>query len=68
MTAFVGHLAAGGHLPPGADHARLPDACWVLTSPELYRLCTADRGWSPDLYEEWLAGMLSATLLGTAAA
>jgi AcrR family transcriptional regulator len=68
MTAFVAHLAAGGHLPPGADRTRLADACWVLTSPQLYRLCTAGRGWTPDVYEEWLAGMLSATLLGTARA
>jgi hypothetical protein len=27
-----------------------------------------DRGWSPDVYEEWLGAMLSATLLGTGTA
>lgn len=61
-TAFVGHLAATGHLRPGQDPDRAAEACWVLTAPELYRLCT-DRGWSADTYEEWLARMLTATLL-----
>ncbi|GGM90829.1 hypothetical protein ACFFX1_19330 [Dactylosporangium sucinum] len=63
MTAFVGHLAAAGHLRGGLDPAAAADACWVLLSPQLYRLSTVDRGWTADAYEEWLTRMLAASLL-----
>ncbi|GAA3751915.1 helix-turn-helix domain-containing protein [Streptomyces tremellae] len=64
VTAFVDHLAEAGALRPGADTARLADACWALTGPQLYTLLTADRGWRADAYETWLAGMLTAALTG----
>ncbi|MFJ4679317.1 TetR/AcrR family transcriptional regulator [Kitasatospora sp. NPDC088783] len=64
VTAFVGHLADAGVLPPGGDPARLADACWALTGPQLFTQLTAGRGWSADAYQEWLAGLLAAALLG----
>jgi AcrR family transcriptional regulator len=67
-AAFVGHLANSGHLRAGLDRARAADACWVLLSPQLYRMCTIDRGWTSDAYEAWLARMLAATLLPTVGA
>ncbi|WP_330186412.1 helix-turn-helix domain-containing protein [Dactylosporangium sp. AC04546] len=63
VTAFVGHLAATGHLRPGLDPAAAADACWVLLSPQVYRLSTVDRGWTADAYEDWLCRMLVAALL-----
>jgi AcrR family transcriptional regulator len=63
VTGFVGHLAAGGHLRPGLDPAEAADACWLLLSPQVYRMATADRGWSADTYGEWLTRMLTAALL-----
>ena len=65
VTAFVDHLATGGHLPAGRDPAAAAEEVWLLTAPEVYRLCTAGRGWSTDRYEGWLRRMLTATLLGT---
>ncbi|MFI5906895.1 TetR/AcrR family transcriptional regulator [Dactylosporangium sp. NPDC051541] len=62
-TRFVGHLAEGGHLRPGLDAVQAADACWLLLSPQVYRLATSGRGWSADDYEAWLARMLTAALL-----
>ncbi|MFE2885427.1 TetR/AcrR family transcriptional regulator [Streptomyces sp. NPDC059272] len=62
ITAFVTHLAETGALDPAADPAQLADAAWALTGPQLYTKLTADRGWSTDTYEAWLAAMLTATL------
>jgi len=68
VTAFVGDLAATGHLRAGADPVLAADACWILLSPQVFHLCTTGRGWSPDTYETWLAAMLAATLLPPPAA
>ena len=35
------------------------DLIHALMSPELYRLLVVDRGWSPERYEPWLAGLLA---------
>ncbi|MFI7541133.1 TetR/AcrR family transcriptional regulator [Actinoplanes sp. NPDC049599] len=66
VTAFVGHLAEGGHLSAGRDLTAAAEEAWLLTAPEVYRLCTAERGWSADRYEDWLRRMLTAVLLGSA--
>jgi hypothetical protein len=34
------------------------DVIHALMAPELYRLLVADRGWTPERYEEWLAATL----------
>jgi AcrR family transcriptional regulator len=64
VTAFVGHLAEQRHLPHGRDPSAAAEEAWVLTAPEVYRLCVQARGWSPDRYEDWLRRMLTAALLG----
>lgn len=61
VTAFVGRLAGRGQCT-AADLGAVADACWVLTGPQVYTRLTADRGWSADAYEGWLAGVLAATL------
>lgn len=40
------------------------ETVWALTSAEVFRLCTADRGWSVEEYAEWLAVSLEALLFG----
>jgi AcrR family transcriptional regulator len=62
-TAFVRHLADTGLLGAGVDAERAADACWVLTSPQVYQLCIGGRGWSADDYQAWLAAQLTATLI-----
>jgi AcrR family transcriptional regulator len=61
--ALVTHLAGSGLLAAGRDPAIAADACWALTGPRLFLDLTADRGWQPDLYEDWLTRMLIANLL-----
>ncbi|MFD3307006.1 TetR/AcrR family transcriptional regulator [Streptomyces sp. NPDC058694] len=63
VTAFVTHLDETGALGPAADPAHLADAVWALAGPQLYTQLTAGRGWSADTYENWLADMLTATLV-----
>ncbi|HEX4087347.1 MAG TPA: TetR/AcrR family transcriptional regulator [Trebonia sp.] len=66
VTAFVTHLGAQGVLRPGLSIAQAADACWALTGPQLFTQLTAHRGWPPGTYQDWLAGILAATLLDTA--
>jgi AcrR family transcriptional regulator len=64
VTGFVRHLEAAGMLGDGIDPEVAAESCWVLVSPEVYRLCVTVRGWSGDAYETWLTRMLTATVLG----
>lgn len=63
VTAFVTHLHEQGALRPGTSTAQAADACWALTGPQLFTQLTAGRAWTPGSYEDWLAGLLAATLL-----
>ncbi|SNQ45541.1 putative TetR-family transcriptional regulator [Frankia canadensis] len=62
-TALVTHLAATGGLRAGLDADQARDTVWTLISPDVHRLLVADRGWSPDDYERWLADTLVAALI-----
>jgi AcrR family transcriptional regulator len=68
LAPLYGLLAQAGPevtqmLAAGCDQATAADACWALTGPRLFLDLTADRGWPPDLYEDWLTRMLTANLL-----
>ena len=63
VTAFVAHLDEAGVVDPDADPAYAADALWALAGPQLYTQLTAGRGWSADTYEDWLAAILTATIL-----
>jgi AcrR family transcriptional regulator len=63
VRALVTHLADAGLLAAGRDPAAAADACWALTGPRLFLDLTADRGWPPSQYEDWLTRMLTANLL-----
>lgn len=56
-------LAQKGALKPGLDAATATEIHWALSSPEMYRLLVRERGWSPQRYEEWLAGTAAELLL-----
>jgi AcrR family transcriptional regulator len=64
VTAFVRSVESTGRLGAGVDPVAAAESCWVLTAPEVYRLCVVVRGWSGDAYEAWLSRMLTATVLG----
>lgn len=64
VRAFVSHLAREGHLLSALGQGQAADACWALTSPQLFARLTQARGWTAETYQRWLTDMLSATLLG----
>ncbi|MEV4512841.1 helix-turn-helix domain-containing protein [Dactylosporangium sp. NPDC049525] len=63
VGAFVAHLAEQGILRAGLPVQRAADACWALTSPQVYAQLTGARGWPQDVYVAWLAGVLGSSLL-----
>ncbi|MEU5655203.1 helix-turn-helix domain-containing protein [Streptomyces sp. NPDC047737] len=46
----------------GIDTARAADLLYGLLSPELYLVFVRDRGWSPEVWEEWACASLTAQL------
>jgi AcrR family transcriptional regulator len=56
-------LARAGALRPELSEREAADIIHALMSPEVYRLLVADRGWSPERYERWLAQTLAGQLL-----
>lgn len=57
MTAVAGELAGGLSL----SNAR--DILWAFTGRDMYRMFVVERGWTSDVYEEWLTDVLVKTLL-----
>ncbi len=55
MRNLVNDLRQAGGLRPGLSIADAADSIWVTNSPELYVLLTAERNWTADHYETWLA-------------
>ena len=55
MRKLVQDLEAAGGLRSGLSVDEAADVIWATNSSELYLLLTAERGWSPDRYERWLA-------------
>jgi TetR/AcrR family transcriptional regulator, regulator of autoinduction and epiphytic fitness len=62
LGSLMGLLAQKDALKPGLIVEAATDIYWALSSPEVYRLLVRVRGWTPQRFEEWLAGT-SATLL-----
>jgi hypothetical protein len=56
-------LAQTGALRPGLREREAGDIIHALMSPEVYRLLVGEGGWSPERYEQWLAGILIDQLL-----
>ncbi|HVW41941.1 MAG TPA: helix-turn-helix domain-containing protein [Amycolatopsis sp.] len=56
-------LARSGALRPGLREQDAADIIHALMSPEVFTLLVADRRWSPQRYERWLAQTLQDQLL-----
>jgi AcrR family transcriptional regulator len=63
QRAVVEDLHARDALRPGLDVARAAAILWTLNHPDVYRLLVAERGWTPDEHEEWLAELVCSQLL-----
>jgi AcrR family transcriptional regulator len=51
-------LAAKTALRDGYDVDTVTDVLWSLGSPMVYRKTVAERGWTPERYEAWIADAL----------
>ena len=66
MAFFIEALLLNGALRPGLSATSAAETAWALSSAEMYRLLTVDRGWSGDQYEAWLGESLILLLLPSA--
>jgi AcrR family transcriptional regulator len=53
-------------LDPSLPVSEAADIVYAAMSPDVYRILTVDRGWTPDMYERWLSRVLGSLLRGTA--
>ncbi|HSZ41641.1 MAG TPA: helix-turn-helix domain-containing protein [Trebonia sp.] len=60
---FACSLARLGALRAGMSERDAADIFHAIASPDVYQLLVADRGWSPDRYQEWLTATLVDQLL-----
>jgi AcrR family transcriptional regulator len=56
-------LARAGSLRAGLQETDAVDVIHALMSPEVYRLLVADRLWTPEQYQHWLATTLIQQLI-----
>lgn len=63
MGIVIQHVTANGPLRAGLSQDQAADTLWSLTSPEIFRLLTVDRGWSKQQYIDWLTDSLIRLLL-----
>ena len=63
MMRVAGWVAEKGPLRTGLTVADAADIVWTLTSADVHRLVTVDRGWPGEQYERWLGDTLIALLL-----
>lgn len=53
------NVKAGGAMVAGRElSGPAAEGLWALLSQEVYELLTGSAGWSPDEYEQWLAGAI----------
>jgi len=62
LEGFVASLRP--HLAQDISVRNANDILWAFSNEELYRELVAERGWSHDRYERWLARTLRMQLLG----
>jgi AcrR family transcriptional regulator len=56
-------LHEAGRLRPELNQGTARDIFWMFTSRDAYRMLVRERGWSPQKYQDWLAGTLVHSLL-----
>ena len=63
QSRIVEALARRDCLRPDLSQTEAADIIYTMMSPEVFRILTAERGWSEDDYESWLARTLRNQLL-----
>jgi AcrR family transcriptional regulator len=63
LAFFVHNLSSHAPLRQGLEEEQATEIVWTLSSPEVFRLLTQDRGWSREQYTAWLGEALTRLLL-----
>ena len=63
-----GRCHARVHLRSGLSEAHATDIMWAIANPNTHRRLVAERRWTGDEYERWLAHALTCSLLETESA
>jgi AcrR family transcriptional regulator len=63
QSRIAAALVERGALDPSLDPSEAADFVYMLWSPDVHRILTVERGWTPEQYEAWLARTMSGTLL-----
>jgi AcrR family transcriptional regulator len=63
QRAIVERLHERRHLRQGLDIDRAADILWTINHPNTWQLLVADRGWTPEQYEQWTGDLACAQLL-----
>jgi hypothetical protein len=62
QSRIVAALVSRDALDPDLTRAEAADVVYALMSPEVHRILSVERGWSPDRYEAWLTRSLRTLL------
>jgi AcrR family transcriptional regulator len=63
MRAMAQVLADRGALKPDLTPSEAADVLWLLNDPGVYHRLVIEQHWSPDRYQDWLAGALTSLLI-----
>lgn len=63
QRAIVEALDSDDALRPGLGVDRAADLLWTLNHPDVWRLLVAERGWTPEDYEQWFGDTACSQLL-----
>jgi AcrR family transcriptional regulator len=67
QSRIVAALVERDALDPDLDAAKAADMVYAFMSPDVHRILTVDRGWTPQDYEFWVARCLRSLLRPVAA-
>jgi AcrR family transcriptional regulator len=62
QSRIVAALSALDALDPSLEISEAADITYAVLSPEVHHILTAERGWTPEQYEQWLVRSLGALL------
>ena len=65
QRVIVERLAERKALRRGLDVDRATDILWTLNHPDVWQLLVAERGWTPEQYEQWFGDTACSQLLRT---
>lgn len=63
QEATLKEMIKSKSLAKGLSLSKARDILWAFTGRDMYHMLVIERGWSPGVYEKWLAQLLVQTLI-----